>query len=62
VTDHVFLRTSGVSYSTKVDAEPPSERSEAMIEWGTPDWGKPGHNVHAAENGSWWGDEDDRNE
>lgn len=22
------------------------------VEWGSPNWGKPGHNVHVAENGS----------
>ena len=25
------------------------------IQWGSPDWGKPGHNVHHADNGSYWG-------
>lgn len=29
-----------------------------MIEWGSPDWGKPGTNVHHAENGSWSAGED----
>ena len=24
-----------------------------MVEWGNPDWGKPGSNVHYADNGSW---------
>jgi hypothetical protein len=24
------------------------------VEWGSPNWGKPGHNVHVAENGSAW--------
>jgi hypothetical protein len=33
-----------------------------MIDWGSPTWGKPGHNVHHAENGSWWGAEDEREE
>jgi hypothetical protein len=31
-----------------------------MIDWGNPDWGRPGHNVHQAENGSWWAAEDER--
>ena len=33
-----------------------------MIDWGNPNWGKPGHNVHHAENGSYWGAGDDRTE
>ena len=24
-----------------------------MIEWGNPNWGKPGHNVHESTTGSW---------
>lgn len=24
-----------------------------MIDWGNPNWGLPGHNVHHAEDGSW---------
>lgn len=23
------------------------------VEWGSKDWGKPGHNVHESETGSW---------
>jgi hypothetical protein len=33
-----------------------------MIEWGSPNWRKPGHNVHHADNGSWWGSEDEGEE
>jgi hypothetical protein len=33
-----------------------------MIEWGSPNWGRPGHNVHHADNGSWWSGEDEREE
>ena len=25
-----------------------------VIDWGKPDWGKPGTNVHHSRNGSWW--------
>ena len=27
----------------------------APVDWGSPTWGQPGHNVHVAENGSYWG-------
>jgi hypothetical protein len=33
-----------------------------MIDWDSPNWGRPGHNVHLAANGSWSGESDDRNE
>jgi hypothetical protein len=35
-------------------------REGVMIDWGNPNWGRPGHNVHQADNGSWWAAEDER--
>jgi hypothetical protein len=32
----------------------------AMIDWDNPNWGKPGHNVHQCQNGSWWDETDER--
>jgi hypothetical protein len=33
-----------------------------MIDWNSPDWGKPGRHVHMAANGSWSSESDDRDD
>lgn len=38
--------------AAKVDRDRNPEEQE-MIDWDSPNWGKPGHNVHLAANGSW---------
>jgi hypothetical protein len=58
-TDAITCFGRQPSTSSGSDRRP---RESLMIEWGSANWGRPGHNAHHADNGSWWGVEDEREE